>query len=266
MAIRPTQPQPIGGVLDTAFQLYRASIARAWPLCLLLAIVSAVPSLYLVLKSPGLVDPTAPFPLVGDSTYWIIYVLTMVATVWIIAAIYALQGAVGGGESMGAGAALQGTARFIVPMVLMSICFGLAVLGGSLLLIIPGIILLVSLVLGTSLIVFEGKGPVAALSGSHRLVWGNWWRTAAIFTVGLFVLLVISLAAGVIVGIAAPILALGSDNAYMVSLISGIVVGLLINLLVTPFYSALLIAVYWDLKLRKEGSDLAARVGALNPA
>ena len=33
-----------------------------------------------------------------------------------------------------------------------------------------------------------------------------------------------------------------------------------------PFFSAMLIAVYWDLKLRKEGGDLAARVGALNAA
>ena len=38
------------------------------------------------------------------------------------------------------------------------------------------------------------------------------------------------------------------------------------NLLVMPFYVAMLIAVYWDLKLRKEGGDLAARVGALSAA
>ena len=38
------------------------------------------------------------------------------------------------------------------------------------------------------------------------------------------------------------------------------------SLLLTPFYISLGIAIYWDLKLRKDGGDLAARVGALNPA
>ena len=44
-----------------------------------------------------------------------------------------------------------------------------------------------------------------------------------------------------------------------------LIVGLM-SLLLTPFYISLGIAIYWDLKLRKDGGDLAARVGALNPA
>jgi hypothetical protein len=35
---------------------------------------------------------------------------------------------------------------------------------------------------------------------------------------------------------------------------------------VTPFSTAVMIALYWDLKLRKEGGDLAARVNALSAA
>ena len=267
MAIRPTEPQTIGGVLDTSFQLYRASIGAVWPLCLLLAFCSLIPSIYMAIKGLGLQNnPLLALEVMSDPVYWIVYVLSIALTLWAIAAIYAKQGAIGSGESLGAGAALQSTARLILPLFLMSICFGLAVVVGLILLVIPGLILIVSLVLGTNLVVFEGKGPIAALSGSHRLVWGNWWRTAAIFTVGLFVLFVIYLAAGLIVGILMPFLAIDAENAALVGLLGGAIIGLLINLLVTPFYTALLIAVYWDLKLRKEGSDLAARVGALNPA
>lgn len=266
MAIRPTEPQTIGGVLDTSFQLYRASLGAVWPLCLLLAFCSVIPSIYMVVKGLGLQNPMLALEVMSDPLYWIVYVLSIALTLWAVAAIYAKQGAIGSGESLGLGAALQSTARFILPMVLMSICYGLAVMVGLVLLIIPGLILIVSLVLGTNLIVFEGKGPIAALSGSHRLVWGNWWRTTAIVTVGLFVLIVIYMAAGLVVGIVMPFLSIGAENAALVALIGGAIIGLLINLLVTPFYTALLIAVYWDLKLRKEGSDLAARVGALNPA
>ena len=67
----------------------------------------------------------------------------------------------------------------------------------------------------------------------------------------------------------APIVILGgggTENLLLMSLVSGLLIGVLMNVLVTPFYIGLAIAIYWDLKLRKDGGDLAARVGALNPA
>jgi hypothetical protein len=41
------------------------------------------------------------------------------------------------------------------------------------------------------------------------------------------------------------------------------IISLLGNALVTPLYSAVLLAIYYDIKLRKEGADLAGRVNAL---
>jgi hypothetical protein len=58
----------------------------------------------------------------------------------------------------------------------------------------------------------------------------------------------------------------GAENVLLISLISGLLIGVLMSLLLTPFYISLAVAIYWDLKLRKDGGDLAARVGALNPA
>ena len=69
-----------------------------------------------------------------------------------------------------------------------------------------------------------------------------------------------------VVGMITPFMGLGMDDFLMVTLVSGLLIGVLMNVLVTPFFSGLLIAMYWDLKLRKEGGDLAARVGALNAA
>jgi Na+(H+)/acetate symporter ActP len=37
------------------------------------------------------------------------------------------------------------------------------------------------------------------------------------------------------------------------------------NLFTMTFFPCVLLSVYYDLKLRREGSDLAGRVGALNP-
>jgi hypothetical protein len=134
------------------------------------------------------------------------------------------------------------------------------------LLIIPGLIVMVSLMLSTNLVMFEGKGPVAALTGSHKLVWGNWWRTAAILTVGSILVMVIYMAVALVIGLITPFIGLALADIVVYSTITGLLVGVFMNLLVMPFFSALLIALYWDLKLRKEGGDLAARVGALNAA
>jgi hypothetical protein len=128
------------------------------------------------------------------------------------------------------------------------------------------VILSVSLMLATNFVVFEGKGPIDALTGSHKLVWGNWWRSAAILTVGFILVIVIYLAVGLVIGVVSPFIGLGLDDVVMYSLVSGMLIGVLMNVLVMPFFTALLIALYWDLKLRKEGGDLAARVGALNAA
>jgi hypothetical protein len=153
-------------------------------------------------------------------------------------------------------------------LIVMMLLFGIAVTIGLVLLLVPGFILMVSLGLCYNTALFENRGPVEALSESHRLVWGNWWRTAAILTVGFIIIFVMYMVAGLITGVLTPILVLGggSENVLLLSTISGWLIGLFINVLVMPFYIALPISVYWDVKLRKDGGDLAARVGALNPA
>ena len=163
------------------------------------------------------------------------------------------------------GSALQTSLGRLLPQVLTFILFSVAVGIGFVLLVIPGLILMLSLMLCWILVVLEGKGPMAALVGSHRLVWGNWWRTAAILTVGFIVLFVLYVAVAFVVGLIVPLVGFGSDP-FMVAFIGGLVINGILYLLITPYYAGLLLSIYWDLKLRKEGGDLAARVGALGAA
>jgi hypothetical protein len=149
-------------------------------------------------------------------------------------------------------------------LLVLTVLLVLAIGIGCVLLLIPGLILMVSLMLSWNLAVLEKKGPVAALTGSHNLVWGNWWRTAAILTVGFIIVFVLYMAAGLVMGVVAGVL--GHNDPLFATMVSGLLVGVLMSLVVTPFYVAMMIAIYWDLKLRKEGGDLAARVGALGTA
>ena len=270
MSIQPAQPQSIGGVLDTTFQLYKASIVKVIPLSLLMVIAGSPSSIYMFTQGAGNpADPFAMLNLMRSPSYWLSALVGMIATVWMISAMYLKIGAIGSGGDMGLGTALQKALTRLLPVVLMMILFTVALMIGAVLLIIPCLILMVSLALCFNIALFENKGPVDSLTESHRLVWGNWWRTAAILTVGFIIVIVIYMVAGLIIGVVTPLLVLGgggAENLILISLISGLLVGVLMNLLVTPFYVSMAIAIYWDLKLRRDGGDLAARVGALNPA
>ena len=270
MSIQPSQPQSIGGVLDTTFQLYKATFVKMIPLSLLMVIAGSLQYIYMFSQGSAgnPADPFAMLNMMQSWGYWLSVIGGMIASTWILSAAYLKIGAIGGGGDLGIGAALQASLTRLPAMVVMLFLFIIALTIGAILLIIPCLILMVSLILCFNTALFENKGPVSALSESHRLVWGNWWRTAAILTVGFIVILVIYLIAGMIIGVVTPLLVLGggADDVLLFTLVSSLLVGLLMSLLVTPFYISLAIAIYWDLKLRKDGGDLAARVGALNPA
>jgi hypothetical protein len=269
MSIQPSQPQSIGGVLDTTFQLYKASLLKLIPLSLLLVIAGCLQYIYIFARGANPADPLVMLNLMTSWGYWLSLLAGVIGSTWITAATYLKVAAIGADGDLGIGAALQASLPRLPALVVMMILFMLAVMIGTLLLIIPGIILMVSLLLCYPTALFDNKGPVSALSESHRLVWGNWWRTFVMLSVGVIILIVIYLIVATIVGLIAPFLMIGSVGAEDVALYALVSVGLIfvfLSLLLTPFYISLGIAIYWDLKLRKDGGDLAARVGALNPA
>lgn len=267
MAIQPAQPQSIGGVLDTTFQLYKASIAKVWLICLLAAVGSSLPSVYMVVKGFGNPDdPTAILGVMSSPGYWLTYVLGISISLWTMGALYLKLHSIGVDAEIGIGEALQSALGRVLILLIMTILFGIALVVGLVLLIVPGIILMVSLMLCFNLALFEGRGPIASLTGSHNLVWGNWWRAFAIVSVGFIVVFVIYFAVALVVGVVMPLIGLGMSDPLAGALVTALVIGAVVSIVVTPFYIALSISLYWDLKLRKEGGDLAARVGALGTA
>jgi hypothetical protein len=68
--------------------------------------------------------------------------------------------------------------RFAIPYLLASLCFALVVLGGFLLLIIPGLIFVIMFGMYYYLIVDKGLGPVASLKRSRVITKGSRWRLA----------------------------------------------------------------------------------------
>jgi len=269
MSIQPAQPQSIGGVLDTTFQLYKAAIVKLIPLSLIMALASSPPTIYMLTNGSNLGDPLAVLGMMRSPGYWLSILASWIGTLWLMSAAYLKMGAIGTGSDLGLGSALQQALSRLPTILLMTLLFGIALLLGLVLLLVPGLILMVSFALCFNTALFDGKGPIAALTESHRLVWGNWWRTLAILTVGFIIVFVIYMAVSLVIGAVAPLLVLGGgdvESVLLFTLITSLLIGLLASLVITPFYLAMLVTIYWDLKLRKDGGDLAARVGALNPA
>jgi hypothetical protein len=108
-------------------------------------------------------------------------------------------------------------------------------------------------------VLFAGQGPLGALRQSVRLVWGNWWRVCAIYVVGAAAVMVLAILVAILIALVVP--ALVADIPVMMA-----VYRVLANAtvaVVAPFIGSLVLAVFGDLRVRKEGIDLQHRIAGL---
>src|SRR5262249_19220943 len=131
-----------------------------------------------------------PVALIRSPVFWALYVVGIFASALFIAAIILRIDAVASGAAT-ASNPLAAALRRLPALVVLGVCYALAIGVGTLLLIVPGILFSVSLMLALPILLLDGKGPFASLSGSHRLVWGHWWRTFSIVSIGGVIVMVL---------------------------------------------------------------------------
>lgn len=110
------------------------------------------------------------------------------------------------------GGVLRAALALYAPLLAVLVLFALAVTGGLILLIVPGVWLSVRWYFGLQVVVVEGLRGRAALRRSGELVDGRWWR---VFATLLVLGLVTALLAGVV---SAAVGAAGSALLYVVVL------------------------------------------------
>ena len=277
MTIRPTQPQRVDGVLDTAVKLSKASVVKVLPLSLLMVLVSAPSSIYVFVKGGvDLSDPFGMIRLMVSPGYMLVSFAESIGMLFVAAAASLRMAAIASDSDISTTAALLKALRHLPSLLVSLLLYVVVVAIGPFLLVAPalmsrsnpvavilGVILtIVSVIPGVSLLLFvganlfENKGPIAALTASHHLVWGKWWHTNAVLVVGTLVLIVIYAIVALLVGgvTAVQVLGSGSANLARMGLISDLLVGLVSTPFVTPFSVALFLAVYWDLQLRSRSA------------
>jgi hypothetical protein len=136
---------------------------------------------------------------------------------------------------------------------------GAATVGLAFLLAIPATYIGVRLSCGWVALLLTGKGPLASLSYSWELTSGNFWRLTAIYTVAIILLFVLYVLSGI--AAAAVALPFARGDVAVVTAVSTVVV-VILGAVGTPFYTALALAVFGDLTVRKEGTDIAQRISA----
>jgi hypothetical protein len=134
---------------------------------------------------------------------------------------------------------------------------------------------MVSLGFGWYLVVLEGRGPVDGLVESHRLVWGQWWRTASVVTIAVIIYSVPSSVVGAIVGFVIAMFAFSghaaddpsqaaaiAQHSIAVIVLPMAIVQFLVSTLLMPMLLSMMLVQFRDLQLRKSGADLVVRAEA----
>jgi hypothetical protein len=256
-----TSPRSIGQVLDSVFKLMKPAFVPLIGYAIIGAVISLAPWIYMY-QQGVLENPLLMIEMFSASGFWVVILVMMPLNAIVGGAALLRTQSIARGEASSFGESLKGVGGHVVALILGMLGYLVAVMIGTVLLIVPGIILMISLAMFLPAIVLGGKGAIDGLKYSHKLVWGNWWRVATIVTIALIIMYLLFLIAGMILGIFAGFGNADLATVFLVQMGATIVA----SLLVMPYFMALYVEVFRELKMRKLGGDLAARIETVGAA
>jgi hypothetical protein len=238
----------IGEILSTAFQLYR----RHWRTLLAIAAVVVVPFTLLqylfgdLLRARGEVTSNG---VVIETETWAAGAAALVAALAAAVMFLVLTGAITravAAEVAGEDPGVEQSYRFgfhrFWSVLLVSVLVGLAIVGGLILLIIPGIYIGVRLAVSIEALVVEGRRGTQAMGRSWELVGGHWWHAFGTLVVG-----------GLLTGVVnAVITAPFGNTGWFVQAVAAAVA----TVVTMPYGVLVGVLLYLDLRARKESLTL----------
>ena len=294
MYTKPTEPRSIGGVLDDGLRLWRDSLGKTWPLALLAQLVVAVPVLILGYKLQGYVSPVTATParpmsaasaqavlnLFKSPATWLTYLGIVICSALFYTALVLRVAAVAAGAVSSLGAALSAALRLLPRLMLQFLLFFAAAMAAGVVIALLGaaagralgflffVILMFAFLFvfgrvffASMVLMLDDAGPAESIAISWRLTRGYWWRCAGI----LLILFIIGLVFSLVVGFISAALGAALGRSGLLGAGISQLVSLVVNTALGSLYPAVLVAILYDLKLRKQGGDLMGRVDALAP-
>ena len=266
------RPLTVGEILDSSFRLYRRRFGALVGGCAVVVIPLALVQLAVNLSA----QKTTTVSRIGGYTYRTTAVSggTQLFLVLFGLFISGLNIALAQGAAMrilsdhylGTETTWTGSLRYafsrfgsLLWIVLLS---GLAWIFGGMLGFIPGIYLYVSFAVVIPVRLIEDERGRRALSRSRALINGRWWPTFSTLLVVLLITTTLTLLATAFVGGSTFFLANTTSSTTARAVTGLLTAG--VNVIVTPISAAVATIIYFDLRVRKEGFDLALMIQRLD--
>ncbi|MDA0952846.1 MAG: hypothetical protein O2825_14630 [Proteobacteria bacterium] len=231
----------IGSVLSRGFSIYFSNLMSFLPLSL----IAYIPIWAAILI---LGDTAAAGPEAISGGFGIMMLAGLVAGYWLQAALVYGTIATMRGNAPGMGetftrslAALGGV---LILGIVMTIIIGL----GTLLFIVPGIIISVMFFVAIPAAVVERGGVGASLTRSRELTAGHRWQLFALVLILVVVMIVIGLVVGIALGVGGMVAAGGGGGG-------AIWIQQLFNMVLGGIWATIIAVAYHDLRIAREGGD-----------
>jgi hypothetical protein len=181
-----------------------------------------------------------------DLTGVLIGVLTTAACVKAVSDVYLDQ-------PTGIGVSLRFALRRLASLLWLEIMTFVLLALAFVALVIPGIWLYAAWAVAVPALLIEGRRGWGGLSRSFRLVRGRWWAVAGVLLIAAVMTSVVS---GAIEGVLVAITLAGGASVLTTIVIVSLAAGLS-AVLTRPFQAAVTTVLYYDLRVRHEGYDVA---------
>jgi hypothetical protein len=223
----------VGQVLNRSFAL----LSRNFLTFFVVTTVAALPNV--------LINQGTGRNLSGATAGWLVVGLIITIILQMVSQAVVLYGAFQDmrGRPVSLGEALGVAFGRLLPIIGVAFCMGIGVFLASLLLLVPGLILMTMWYVATPVCVVEQKGPLASMGRSSELTKGHRWK---IF--GMILLVVFG--GGIVSAIILGVLSVTGSSVL-------VILGSLIwNGVWGAFYAIFVVVTYHDLRVAKEGVDV----------
>jgi hypothetical protein len=263
------RPLTFGEVLDTSFNLFKRNFKTVLaisaivmvPLAVLGALATAglAPTDFSLLEDPNLSFEeamSAILPLYGAIGSGLL--IQLLGQILVQAATTRVYSETYQGVALGVGDGMRSGLRRLPAMIALTIIQTVATFIGFIFCLAPGIWLYAIWTVSPAALMAEDRGPFAALRRSAALVKGFFWRTLGLIVVANLLVGMISMVITLPIQLAGTVGSLANPEAVFTggylaiqTLVSG-----LVTVVTMPFVAAVVVAIYYDLRVRKEAYDL----------
>jgi hypothetical protein len=236
-------PRTVQMMLESAVRLYQQGYRSVLPFTCVAVVASLIGNAFTFTHDL----PQTPQELLRMPGYKLTLFSSTLIAVFAYGALWAKLDFIARGEPMSAVRAFAIALRALPTLAVSTVLFLIAMMVGIVLFIVPGAIVSVALSMYGPIVMLEGKGMLSSLRASHELVRGSWWYVAVAQLAGFLPALLFASLALIITEVALTTMGIGGEARIVVSLVtSG-----LVTAVVTPFFAALVLELYYELKLRR---------------